>query len=55
MAGDVDRLHLMKKGREMICVEDCFRMEEKNLTRYIMRSNKTLFGAVSEGMEMEVL
>ena len=33
--GNVDRLYLMRKegGRRMISVEDCVRMEEKNLAR----------------------
>ena len=53
--GDVDRLYLMKKdgGGGMISVEDCARMEEKNLARYIMRSKERLLGVVSEGMEMQ--
>ena len=36
----------------MISVEDCVRMEEKNLARNIMRSKERLFGVVSEGMEV---
>ena len=53
--GDVDCFYLMRKdgGRGMITVEDCVRMEEKNLARYIMRSKERLFGVVSEGMEVE--
>ena len=34
-------------------MEDCVRMEEKNLTRYIMRSKERLLGVVSEGVEVE--
>ena len=37
----------------MISVEDCVKMEEKNLTRYIMRSKERLLGVVSEGVEVE--
>ena len=35
---DVDHLYLMRKdgGRGMISMEDCVKMEEKNLARYIM-------------------
>ena len=38
--GDVGSLYLMRKdrGRGMFSVEDCVRMEEKSLARYIMRS-----------------
>ena len=34
-------------------MEDCVRMKEKNLARYIMRNKKRLFGVVNEGMEVE--
>ena len=53
--GDVDSLYLMRKdrGRGMFSVEDCVRMEEKSLARYIMRSKERLFGAASEGIEVE--
>ena len=53
--GDVDCLYLMRKdgGRGMISVEDCVRMEEKNLARYKMRGKERLFGVFSEGMEVE--
>ena len=53
--GDVDCLYLMRKdgGKGMISVEDCVRMEEKNLARYIMRSKERLFGVISGGMEVE--
>ena len=53
--GDVDCLYLMRKdgGRGMISVEDCVRMEEKNLARYKMRSKERLFGVFTEGMEVE--
>ena len=37
----------------MISVEDCVRMEEKNLARYKMRGKERLFGVFSEGMEVE--
>ena len=37
----------------MISIEDCVRMEEKNLAWYIMRSKERLFGVVGEGMEVE--
>ena len=52
--GYVGHLYLMRKdgGRGMISVEDCVRMEEKNLARNIMRSKERLFGVVSEGMEV---
>ena len=53
--GDVDRLYLMRKegGRGMISVEDCVRMEEKNLTKYMIQSKEKLFGVISEGMELK--
>ena len=53
--GGVDSLYLMRKdrGRGMFSVEDCVRMEEKSLARYIMRSKERLFGAASEGIEVE--
>ena len=52
--GDGDHLYLMRKdgGRGMISMEDCVRMEEKNLVRYIMRIKERLFGVVSEGMQV---
>ena len=52
--GDVGQLYLMRKdgGRGMISMEDCVRMEEKNLVRYIMRIKERLFGVVSEGMQV---
>ena len=34
-------------------MEDCVRMEEKNLTRCIMRSKERLLGVVSESVEVE--
>ena len=37
----------------MISVEDCVRMEEKNLARYIIRSKERLFGVIREGIEVE--
>ena len=48
--GDVDRLYLARKegGRGMISVEDCVRMEEKNLTKYVVESKERLFGVVKE-------
>ena len=53
--GDVDRLYLMRKegGRGMISVEDCVRMEENNLTRYMIQSKERLFAVISEGMELK--
>ena len=55
LKGDVDHLYLIRKdgGRGMISIEDCVRMEEKNLAWYIMRSKERLFGVVGEGMEVE--
>ena len=51
--GDVDRLYLPRKegGRGMISVEDCVRMEEKNLAKYAMESQEKLFGVVREVLE----
>ena len=52
--GDVDRLYLSRRdgGRGMISIEDCLRMEEKNLARYVVNSNERLFGVVAEGLEV---
>jgi len=51
--GDVDRLYLPRKegGRGLISVEDCVRMEEKSLGKYVRSSQESLFGAVKEGLE----
>ena len=53
--GDVDRLYLMRKegDRGMISVEDCVRMEEKNLGRYMIESKEKLSGVIIEGMELK--
>ena len=37
----------------MISVEDCLKMEEKNLARYMIESKEKLFGVISEGMELK--
>ena len=44
--GNVDCLYLRRKdgGRGTISVEDFVKVEEKNLARYIMRSEERLFG-----------
>ena len=42
-----------ERGRGIISAEDCVRMEEKNLARYMIESKKKLFGVISEGMELK--
>ena len=51
--GDVDRLYLPRKegGRGLISVEDCVRMEERNLVKYVCESKERIFGMVKERVE----
>ena len=51
--GDVDRLYLPRKagGRGLIGVEDCVKMEEKSLIKYVSGSKERLFGVLKEGVE----
>ena len=51
--GDVDRLYLPRKegGRGLISVEDCVRMEEKSLVKYVCESKERLFGSLKEELE----
>ena len=51
--GDVDRLYLPRKegGRGLISVEDCVRMEERSLIKYVCASKERLFGVLREGVE----
>ena len=50
--GDIDRLYLPRKegGRGIISVEDCVKMEEKNLVKYVINSKERLFGVIKEGL-----
>ena len=50
---DVDRLYLPRKegGRGLIAVEDCVRMEEKSLLKYVMGNKESLIGVLKEGLE----